>query len=137
VSWQEYAKLRYTCAYYSLLPSQRGQGEELVAVLARQGLMPREELIIVSFSLKMLRPAKKELEKMDKDKAQKIYDHIEQLKSGPFRPRIGMNIDKVAGKQKPPAYRLKIGRIRVEYFVDGQMIVIFNIFMKKRKSDYR
>jgi len=48
-----------------------------------------------------------------------------------------MNIDKVAGKQKPPAYRLKIGRIRVEYFVDGQMIVIFNIFMKKRKSDYR
>ena len=41
------------------------------------------------------------------------------------------------GKEKPPAYRLKIGRIRVEYFVDGQMIVIFNIFMKKRKSDYR
>lgn len=91
----------------------------------------------MSFSLKMLRPAKKELEKMDKDRAQKIYDHIEQLKKEPFRPRPGMNIDKVEGKQKPPAYRLKIGRIRVEYFVDGQMIVIFNIFMKKRKSDYR
>jgi len=94
-------------------------------------------LIIVSFSLKMLRLAKRELEKMDKDRAQKIYDHIEQLKKEPFRPRSGMNIDKVAGKLKPPAYRLKIGRIRIEYFVDGQMIVIFNIFMKKRKSDYR
>jgi mRNA-degrading endonuclease RelE of RelBE toxin-antitoxin system len=99
--------------------------------------MPKEELITVSFSLKMLRPAKKELEKMDKDKAQKIYDLVEQLKIEPFRPHTGMNIDKVAGKQKPPAYRLKVGRIRVEYFVDGQMIVIFNIFMKKRKSDYR
>ena len=91
----------------------------------------------MSFSLKMLRPAKKELEKMDQDKAQKIYDHIEQLKIEPFRSRPGMNIDKVAGNQKPPAYGLKIGRIRVEYFVDEQMIVIFNIFMKKRKSDYR
>ncbi len=95
------------------------------------------ELFAVSFSLKMLRPAKKELEKMDNTSAQKIYDHIEQLKREPFRPRPGMNIDRVAGKQKPPAYRLKIGRIRVEYFVDGQMIVIFNIFIKKRKTDYR
>jgi mRNA-degrading endonuclease RelE of RelBE toxin-antitoxin system len=83
----------------------------------------------------MLCPAKKELEKMDKDKAQKIYDRIGQLKREPFRPRIGMDIDKVAGKQKPPAYRLKIGRIRVKYFVDGQMVVIFKIFMKERKSD--
>lgn len=91
----------------------------------------------MSFSLKMLRPAKKELEKMDNDRAQKIYDHIEQLKKEPFRPRSGMNIDRFEGRQKPPAYRLKIGRIRVEYFVDGQMIVIFSIFMKKRKSDYR
>ena len=99
--------------------------------------MHKEKLIIVSFSLKMLRPAKKELDKMDNDKAQKIYDHIDQLKREPFRPRTGMNIDKVAGKEKSPAYRLKVGRIRVEYFVDGQMIVIFNIFMKKRKSDYR
>jgi mRNA interferase RelE/StbE len=99
--------------------------------------MPEKELIIVSFSLKMLRPAKKELNKLDKDKAQKIYDHIEQLKREPFRPRTGMDIDKVAGKEKPPAYRLKVGRIRVEYFVDGQIIVVFNIFMKKRKSDYR
>ena len=99
--------------------------------------MLEKELIVVSFSLKMLRPAKKELDKMDNDKAQKIYDHIEQLKREPFRPHPGMNIDKIAGKEKPPAYRFKIGRIRVEYFVDGQMIVIFNIFMKKRKSDYR
>jgi mRNA-degrading endonuclease RelE of RelBE toxin-antitoxin system len=55
----------------------------------------------------------------------------------PLRSRSGMNIDRVTGKQKPPAYRLKIGRIRVEYIVDGQMVVVFRVFMKKRKSDYR
>ncbi len=82
-------------------------------------------------------PAKKVLDKMNETQAQKIYDHIELLKRKPFRSSPGMNIDKLAGKQKPPAYRLKIDRIRVEYFVDGQMIVIFNISMKKRKSDYR
>lgn len=74
---------------------------------------------------------------MDKDQAQRIYDHIEQLTIDPIRSRPGMNIDKVAGKQKPPAYRLKIGRIRVEYIIDDQMVVVFRVFMKKRKSDYR
>ena len=99
--------------------------------------MPKEELVTVLFTLKTLPPAQKEMDKMDKDQVQKIYDHIEQLKIDPLRSRPGMNIDKVAGKQKPPAYRLKIGRIRVEYDVDGQMVVIFRVFMKKRKSDYR
>ena len=94
-------------------------------------------LVAVLLSLKMLPPAKKELDKVDKDQAQRIYDHVEQLKIDPFRSRPGMNIDKVAGKQKPPAYRLKVGRIRVEYIVDGPMVVVFRIFMKKRKSDYR
>jgi mRNA-degrading endonuclease RelE of RelBE toxin-antitoxin system len=93
--------------------------------------------VAVLLSLKMLPPAKKELDKMDKLQAQKIYDHIEQLKIDPLRSRSGMNIDRVAGKQKPPAYRLKIGRIRVEYIIDGQMVVVFRVFMKKRKSDYR
>jgi hypothetical protein len=47
----------------------------------------------------MLRPAKKELDKMNKDQAQKIYNHIEQLKREPFRSSPGMNIDKVAGNK--------------------------------------
>lgn len=88
-------------------------------------------------SLKMLPPAKKELDKMDKNQAQRIYDHIEQLKTDPFRSRPGMDIDKVTGKHTPPAYRLKIGRISGEYLVDDQMVVVFRVFMKKRKSDYR
>jgi hypothetical protein len=64
--------------------------------------------VAVLLSLKMLPPAKKELEKMDQFQAQKIFNHIEQLKIDPLRSHSGMNIDKVAGKQKPPALRLKI-----------------------------
>ena len=47
--------------------------------------MPKEELVTVLFTLKTLPPAQKELDKMDKDQVQKIYDHIEQLKIDPFR----------------------------------------------------
>ena len=47
--------------------------------------MPKEELVTVLFTLKTLPPAQKEMDKMDKDQVQKIYDHIEQLKIDPFR----------------------------------------------------
>ena len=47
--------------------------------------MPKEELVTVLFTLKTLPPAQKELDKMDKDQVQKIFDHIEQLKRDPFR----------------------------------------------------
>lgn len=82
-------------------------------------------------------PTKKVLDKMNETQAQKIYDHIELLKRKPFRSSPGMNIDKLAGKQKPPAYRLKIDRIRVEYFVDGQMIVCsFQVFDFAHSLEY-
>jgi hypothetical protein len=50
--------------------------------------VPKEELVTVLFTLKTLPPAQKELDKMDKDQVQKIYDHIEQLKIDPFRQQI-------------------------------------------------
>jgi mRNA-degrading endonuclease RelE of RelBE toxin-antitoxin system len=82
----------------------------------------------------MLRPAKKELDKMNETRAQKIYDQIEPLNREPFRSGPGLNIDKVAGKQKPPAYRLKIGRIRVRVeYLDGQMINDFQYLHKKKE----
>jgi hypothetical protein len=42
----------------------------------------------------MLRPAKKELEKMDKDRAQKIYDHIGQLKIEHLDHDLGWTLTK-------------------------------------------
>ena len=93
----------------------------------------------MTFSLSLLRPARKELDKLDNKRAKSILDRLEELKINPFRPRPGMNIDKVEGDRKPPAYRLRVGRLRIEYLVidEENKIVVFNIFMKKRSSDYR
>jgi len=93
----------------------------------------------MTFTIDLLRSARKELNKLDKKNAENIFDHLAQIKADPFRPRPGMNIDKVEGNRKPPAYRLRIGRLRIEYLVieDEGKIVVFRIFMKKRSSDYR
>ena len=93
----------------------------------------------MTFSLSLLRPARKELDKLDNKRAKSILDRLEELRVDPFRPRPGMNVDKVEGDRKPPAYRLRVGRLRIEYLVvdEENKIVVFNIFMKKRSSDYR
>jgi mRNA-degrading endonuclease RelE of RelBE toxin-antitoxin system len=93
----------------------------------------------MTYSLKLLRPARKELDKLDNRRAEKVHGRLVELKKDPYRPRPGMDIRPIEGKKKPPAYRLRIGRLRLEYVVlesDG-MIVIFDAFVKKRASDYR
>ncbi|RQW79025.1 MAG: hypothetical protein EHM14_10155 [Methanothrix sp.] len=91
------------------------------------------------FPIDLLRAARKELNKLDRKNAENILNHLAEIKLDPFRPRPGMNIDKVEGNRKPPAYRLRIGRLRIEYLVieDEGKIVVFRIFMKKRSSDCR
>jgi mRNA-degrading endonuclease RelE of RelBE toxin-antitoxin system len=93
----------------------------------------------MTFSLTLLHPARKELDKLDNKSAKRIIDRLEDLKVDPFRPRPGMDINKVEGDRKPPAYRLRVGRLRIEYLVVDveNKIVVFKIFKKKRSSDYR
>jgi mRNA-degrading endonuclease RelE of RelBE toxin-antitoxin system len=93
----------------------------------------------MSFTLKILREARKELDKLDNTSLIKIYPHLEELKKDPFRPRPTADITKIKGNRKPPAYRLRIGRIRVEYLVleDERQIIISKIFTKRRGSNYR
>jgi hypothetical protein len=63
----------------------RGQKKRDGGSFGAKDYMPKEELVTVLFTLKTLPPAQKELDKMDKDQVQKIFDHIEQLKRDPFR----------------------------------------------------
>jgi len=92
-----------------------------------------------SFSLKIIRPARKILDKMDDKLAQKVYTHLENLKEDPFRPRPGMDIDKIEGNLRPPGYRLRVGRWRVEYVVleDASEVRVGRIFPRRRDSDYK
>jgi mRNA interferase RelE/StbE len=99
----------------------------------------RREFFNLLFSLKILRPARKALDKMDDRLANRIYAHLENLKDDPFRLRPGMDICKIEGNLRPPGYRLRVGRWRVEYVVleKEHQVRIGRIFPRRRDSDYK
>jgi len=91
------------------------------------------------YSLELSRTAQKALDKLSSNEVKKIYIHLEEIMMDPYRPRPLADIVPVAGSGTPPAYRLRIGKLRVEYavFEKENTIKIAKIFPKKRKSDYR
>jgi mRNA-degrading endonuclease RelE of RelBE toxin-antitoxin system len=89
----------------------------------------------MAFALQLSRTAQKALDKLPSNAVKKIYAHLEELKRGPHRPWPKADIVHVAGSET--LYRLRVGKLRVEYEVERDVIKIAKIFQKKRKSDYR
>lgn len=89
----------------------------------------------MAFTLQLSRTAQKALDKLPPNAVKKIYVHLEELKRDPYRPRPKADIVPVAGSET--LYRLRIGKLRVEYEVEENIIKLAKIFQKKRKSDYR
>ncbi|MGD0954447.1 MAG: type II toxin-antitoxin system RelE/ParE family toxin [Methanotrichaceae archaeon] len=89
------------------------------------------------FKLELSRTAQKALNKLPANAVKRIWVHLEVIKKDPYRPRPLADIVPVEGSAI--TYRLRIGRLRVEYEVyeNDNSIKISNIFQKKRKSDYR
>ena len=89
------------------------------------------------FKLQFSRTAQKALDKLPSNALIKIFTHLEELQRDPYRPRPLADIVPVAGSKT--VYRLRIGKLRVEYeiFNSENSINISKIFQKKRKSDYR
>ncbi len=89
------------------------------------------------FKLQLSRTAQKALDKLPSSALKKLYSHLEELKRDPRRPRPLTDIVTVAGSGT--LYRLRVGKLRVEYEIDDEdnIIKIAKIFHKKRKSDYR
>lgn len=77
----------------------------------------------------------KKLKKKNPNAASVIATHIFELNKDPHTPRPMCDIVKVAGRVNE--YRLRIGKARAEYTVNDNGVNIKNIFIKKRKSDYR
>lgn len=73
---------------------------------------------------------------LNKNEARNVKDHINELKRDPFSPRAQCDIIKEKGK-RPPLYRMRIGRHRLEYFIEGDTIFISKIFPRSGDSDYR
>ena len=89
------------------------------------------------FTLQLSHTAQKALDKLPPNAVKKIYHHLEEVARDPYRPRPKADIVPVAGSET--LYRLRVGKLRVEYEVcnDENTIKIAKIFQKKRKSDYR
>lgn len=89
------------------------------------------------FTIQLSHTAQKALDKLPPNVVKKIFIHLEELRRDPYRPRPIADIVPVAGSDEK--YRLRVGKLRVEYEVDedGNIIKLLKIFPKKRKSDYR
>ena len=89
------------------------------------------------FALQLSRTARKALDKLPPNATKNIFIHLEEIKRDPYRPRPLADIVPVGGSDTH--YRLRVGKLRVEYEVFNSVntIKISKIFQKKRKSDYR
>ena len=65
---------------------------------------------------------------------EKIIKHLKNLASNPYYSRSKVDIKKLKGK-KHDMYRLRLGDLRFEYFIDEGKVWIDNAF--KREWGYR
>jgi mRNA-degrading endonuclease RelE of RelBE toxin-antitoxin system len=80
------------------------------------------------FTLQLSRTSQKALDKLPSNAVKKIATHLEVIKSDPYRPRPLADILPVEGSET--LYRLRVGKLRVEYEVcnSGRVIKIIKIF---------
>jgi mRNA-degrading endonuclease RelE of RelBE toxin-antitoxin system len=90
----------------------------------------------VSFKIAISPPAQKYMKSLDKGEAMVIKIHVNELRQDPYTPRSQCDILKVKGKM-PPLYRLRVGRHRIEYFIEGDTVFISKMFPRSGDSDYR
>ena len=83
--------------------------------------------------------AEKYMLKLDDETYEQIEEHVEELKKDPYKHRPLADIRKLGGFKSPAMYRMRIGRQRLEYFVDEseKIIYIIKAFPRSGDSDYR
>lgn len=93
----------------------------------------------MSYTIIYLPKAEKYLIDLDEKNYDKIEDSVEEIKKNPYRRRPKADILKLGGRRSPPMYRLRVGRHRLEYFVDenDKVIQVVDAFRRSSDSDYR
>lgn len=89
----------------------------------------------MAFKIAISPRAQKYMKSLDKDEARVIKAHIKELRQDPYTPRPQCDIIKEKGK-RPPLYRLRAGRYRVEYFIETDTVFISKVFPRSGDSDY-
>jgi len=90
----------------------------------------------VAFKVAISPRAQKHIKSLDKADARTIKAHINELRIDPYTPRPQCDILKEKGK-RPPLYRMRAGRYRIEYFIEEDTIFISKVFPRSGDSDYR
>lgn len=90
----------------------------------------------MAFKVAISPQARKYMKNLNKDESRTIKSHINELRLDPYTPRPQCDILKVKGKM-PPLYRQRVGRHRIEYFIEGDTVFISKMFQRSGDSDYR
>lgn len=93
----------------------------------------------MNYTLMILPKAQKYLDKLDKDELKNIGVSVEELKKNPYIRRALVDIKKLKGFKSPPMYRMRVGKHRLQYFVDEaeKTIYVTSAFLRSGDSDYR
>jgi mRNA-degrading endonuclease RelE of RelBE toxin-antitoxin system len=105
----------------------------------RKDTIPMETLATMTYLIKFLIKAEKYLLKLDQKNYDLIEESVEELKRNPYRNRPHADIRKLSGFKSPAMYRLRVGRHRLEYFVEDadKTIYFTDAFPRSGNSDYR
>ena len=93
----------------------------------------------MTYAVIILSKAQKYLDTLEERAIINIWSNIAELKKNPYRSRPLVDIIKLRGFKSPPMYRLRVGRHRLEYFIDenDRTITVTNAFLRSGDSDYR
>ncbi|OPY50734.1 MAG: hypothetical protein A4E49_02625 [Methanosaeta sp. PtaU1.Bin112] len=89
----------------------------------------------MAFKVAISLSAQKYMKSLDKPDARKIKARINELRQDPYTPRPQCDILKEKGK-RPPLYRMRVGKHRVEFFIEGDTIFVSRMFLRSGDSDY-
>ncbi len=93
----------------------------------------------MTYAVNILSKAQKYLDTLEDRAILNIWSCVAELKKNPYRPRPLVDIIKLRGFKSPPMYRLRVGRHRLEYFIDENEneITVTDAFLRSGDSDYR
>jgi mRNA-degrading endonuclease RelE of RelBE toxin-antitoxin system len=97
------------------------------------------DLVRMTYKINILSKAQRYFDTLDERTILNIWSSIAELKKNPYRRRPLVDIIKLRGFKSPPMYRLRVGRHRLEYFIDENenAITVTNAFLRSGDSDYR
>jgi len=96
------------------------------------------DLVRMTYKINILSKAQRYFDTLDERTILNIWSSIAELKKNPYRRRPLVDIIKLRGFKSPPMYRLRVGRHRLEYFIDENenAITVTNAFLRSGDSDY-